>query len=144
MLEPRLVRSESDRIIAGVCGGIAAYLGIDAFLVRLAFIILAFASGIGILSYILLMFIMPSAAQLEQPGDQVLQENLKDLSNTLSDSVDRATAHPRGPQLAAAALIVLGIFLLLQNLGWISGLINVLIWPLIFIGLGIWLVRRRR
>jgi len=48
------VRSESDRIIAGVCGGIAARLDVDATLVRLVFAFLALAGGAGILFYLAL------------------------------------------------------------------------------------------
>src|SRR4051794_5151996 len=44
-------RSESDRVVAGVCGGIAAALGVDATLVRLVFAFLALAGGAGILLY---------------------------------------------------------------------------------------------
>jgi signal transduction histidine kinase len=47
-------RSESDRVVAGVCGGIAAALGVDATLVRLVFAFLALAGGAGILLYLAL------------------------------------------------------------------------------------------
>ena len=47
-------RSESDRVVAGVCGGIAAALGVDATLVRLIFAFLALAGGAGILLYLAL------------------------------------------------------------------------------------------
>ena len=48
---PRLARSADDRLIAGVCGGIAATLGVDANLVRFVFALLALAGGAGILLY---------------------------------------------------------------------------------------------
>jgi signal transduction histidine kinase len=48
---PRLERSEHDRVIAGVCGGLASALRVDATLVRLAFSLLAIAGGAGILLY---------------------------------------------------------------------------------------------
>jgi signal transduction histidine kinase len=47
-------RSESDRVVAGVCGGIAAALGVDATLVRLVFAFLALAGGTGIILYLAL------------------------------------------------------------------------------------------
>jgi signal transduction histidine kinase len=47
-------RSESDRVVAGVCGGIAAALGVDATLVRLVFAFLALAGGAGIVLYLAL------------------------------------------------------------------------------------------
>jgi signal transduction histidine kinase len=48
---PTFERSEQDRVIAGVCGGLASALGVDATLVRLAFALLALAGGAGILLY---------------------------------------------------------------------------------------------
>jgi phage shock protein C len=54
----QLVRSETDKRIAGVCGGIARYFGIDPVLVRIAFVIAAFM-GWGILVYIVLWIVLP-------------------------------------------------------------------------------------
>jgi signal transduction histidine kinase len=48
---PTFERSEHDRVIAGVCGGLASTLGVDATLVRLAFALLALAGGAGIVLY---------------------------------------------------------------------------------------------
>src|SRR4029077_20784156 len=45
-------RSEDDRVLAGVCGGVASALAVDATLVRLAFALLALAGGAGILLYL--------------------------------------------------------------------------------------------
>jgi signal transduction histidine kinase len=47
----RFGRSDDDRVLAGVCGGVASALGVDATLVRLAFALLALAGGAGILLY---------------------------------------------------------------------------------------------
>ena len=58
----RLVRSTTDRKIAGVCGGIAAYLGVDSTLVRLAVVILSIYPGAivcGIIAYLIAWFIIP-------------------------------------------------------------------------------------
>jgi signal transduction histidine kinase len=54
MPAPLFERSEADRIVAGVCGGIAARLGVDPTLVRLVFALLALAGGAGILLYLAL------------------------------------------------------------------------------------------
>jgi signal transduction histidine kinase len=51
---PLFERSSDDRVVGGVCGGIAARLGVDATLVRLVFAILALAGGAGILVYLAL------------------------------------------------------------------------------------------
>jgi signal transduction histidine kinase len=51
----RFEASEDNRIVAGVCGGLAATIGVDATLVRLVFALLALAGGAGILLYLALM-----------------------------------------------------------------------------------------
>ena len=59
----RIYRSRTDRILGGVAGGLAKYLGVDPVLIRLAFIALLFA-GIGVLLYIVAWIIIP-----EEPID---------------------------------------------------------------------------
>ena len=55
----RLYRSNKDRLICGVCGGIANYFNIDPTLVRLAFVLIAMGAGSGILAYIIAAIIIP-------------------------------------------------------------------------------------
>jgi phage shock protein C len=60
-----LARSASDRKIAGVCGGLAAYFGIDSTLVRLAVVILSIYPGaviFGVLAYVIAWLVMPEEA----------------------------------------------------------------------------------
>jgi phage shock protein C len=61
MPEPikRLYRSRKDRKIAGVCGGLAVYLGIDPVIPRLVWIVFALAAGMGILAYIICWLVVP-------------------------------------------------------------------------------------
>lgn len=55
----RYYRSSTDRIIGGVCGGIAEYFNIDPLFVRLVFAILFFGYGTGLLAYILIWILAP-------------------------------------------------------------------------------------
>ncbi|MFN2168010.1 MAG: PspC domain-containing protein [Anaerolineae bacterium] len=65
-MEKRLYRSRTDRIIAGVCGGLGQYLGIDPTFLRIAFAVLAITSlGMTILVYLAMALIIP----LEPVGD---------------------------------------------------------------------------
>lgn len=57
----RLVRSMSDKMIAGVCSGIANYFGWDPTVVRLVYLLLTFGTAFsGVIVYIILMIIMPA------------------------------------------------------------------------------------
>lgn len=55
----RLMRSRNDRMIAGVCGGLGEYFGIDPTLFRIAFALSLFVGGSGFVLYIVLWLVMP-------------------------------------------------------------------------------------
>ncbi len=57
-----LVRSDIDRIVGGVCGGIATYIGADPLVVRVVFVILSWAFGLSWWLYIVLWATLPSAS----------------------------------------------------------------------------------
>ena len=58
-MSKRLSRSRTDRKLAGVCGGIAEFLGWDPTLVRVLWIVLTMLGGSGILIYLVLWVVMP-------------------------------------------------------------------------------------
>jgi len=60
MEKKRLYRSQSERMLAGVCGGLADYFDMDPTLVRLLFVLLFFLGGNGILVYLIMMVLVPS------------------------------------------------------------------------------------
>ena len=64
----KLYRSRQERMIAGVCGGMGKYMGIDATVIRLLFAMLAIFTGVvpGLILYLVLMFIIPDEP-LESP-----------------------------------------------------------------------------
>jgi phage shock protein C len=141
MKEPQLVRSESDKMVAGVCGGLAAYLGLDPTLVRLAFVLLLFASGIGFPIYLVLWVIMPRGATAGESEAVVMQDNIKEMKETVSAGANRLGQ----PVTVGIILIMLGFYFLFSQLGWMGwmGWMGHLVWPLLIIGVGVWLLRRK-
>lgn len=59
MNEKRLTRVEDGRVIAGVCAGLARYLGVDPTVVRIIFVLLALFAAGGVLLYLILWLLMP-------------------------------------------------------------------------------------
>lgn len=60
-MEPkRLYKSSTNKMIAGVCGGIAEYINLDPTIVRLLWVVFCFMGGAGIFAYIVAAIIMPS------------------------------------------------------------------------------------
>ena len=64
MVKKRLYRSETDRIIAGVCGGIAEYFDVDPVLIRVIAVVLFFAGLFGFLAYLVLWIIIPTESDV--------------------------------------------------------------------------------
>ena len=55
----RLVKSQSNRMICGVCAGVGEYFGIDPTVIRLLWILLTFCGGSGLLAYIIASVVIP-------------------------------------------------------------------------------------
>ena len=62
----KLCKSNTNKKICGVCGGIAEYLNADPTLIRLGFVIVALAAGSGVLAYFLAALIMPEAQEVNE------------------------------------------------------------------------------
>jgi phage shock protein PspC (stress-responsive transcriptional regulator) len=68
-----LTRSESDRVIAGVAGGIAQRLGVSSTLMRLAWVFSVFFGGLGILAYLILWIALPKGRP-HSPAIRIAEE----------------------------------------------------------------------
>ena len=60
-MSKKLYKSTTNKMLEGVCGGIAEYFGIDPTIVRLAWVVFCALGGSGILAYIIAAIIIPSA-----------------------------------------------------------------------------------
>lgn len=87
----RMYRDPDHRIIGGVCSGMAAYWDLDPVLVRIIFIILVIAGGVGALVYLILYIVIPeaktTAQKIEMKGDPVNIHNIKDSVKKEFDNV---------------------------------------------------------
>ena len=63
-MEKRLQRSRTEKMIGGVCGGVAVYFNIDPTLVRILWVAMTLIVGVGILLYLIMWVVMP----LEPPA----------------------------------------------------------------------------
>jgi len=70
----RLYKSRANKVISGVCGGIAEFFNIDPTLVRLGWIIFSLMGGSGIIAYIIAAVVMPQAPNYP-PGDDSWHAN---------------------------------------------------------------------
>ncbi|TET83978.1 MAG: PspC domain-containing protein [Anaerolineales bacterium] len=147
----RLIRSRSDSMVGGVCGGLGAYLGIDSTIVRLFFVLLAFAEGIGFILYFILWVVVPREGWVEgttleenvRAGAEEIAERAREMGEELQKGV-KISGRQSG-LFIGAALILIGIFYLLDNLNifWLSWLRWGVIWPVVVIFAGVLLLVHR-
>jgi len=67
-MQKRLHRSRTEKMIAGVCGGLAEYLNVDPTIVRVLWVLLVLLAGTGGLLYIILWVVMPLEAPVPPAG----------------------------------------------------------------------------
>ena len=58
-MDKKLYKSQGDRKLCGVCGGLGEFFGIDASLIRLAWIVFSLLGGSGVLGYIIAAIVIP-------------------------------------------------------------------------------------
>lgn len=128
--ERRLVRSRDDRVIAGVCAGLARYLGIDPVLVRIAALLLIFAGGAGVVLYAIGWIAMP-----DEPA----------VVGSVPLRPDEPGSERRGgASVLGIVFVILGVFFLVDAI-WADLLAWKYLWPLALIAVGAAiLVRPRR
>ena len=103
----RLYRSNSDKMLGGVCGGIGVYLGIDATFVRIFFVVLTLAEGIGLWVYLLLWLLLPaeghSGASSPTNGAEELASRAREMGDELRDAVSQP--NPKSTMFIGVALL---------------------------------------
>ena len=141
----RLERSRANRVIGGVCGGLADYLDIDATIVRVAMVILG-SFGIGILIYFVLLVLMPNPGQPSpfirssttgEPGAEAVSS-----ASAPARVVDLTDVDRRRSSLGIL-LVAVGAIFMLGNLGAFRFVQWSVIWPLVLIALGVFFIAQR-
>jgi phage shock protein C len=150
----KLYRSTTDRMLAGVCGGLGEYLGIDPVFIRIFFVLLLVANGIGLLVYFMFWVIVPNRDQKQDANlADITRANAQEIAGHVQNLKDELVASTRNPHPQAiiylgVGLILLGTYYLLDNLRlpWLRWLHSDAIWPvlIIFAGVGLLISWRRK
>jgi len=127
----KLYRSQNNKMISGVCGGIADYFEIDPTLIRIIVIAIALFGGVGLLAYIAAIFIIPTNPN-EVPSEDSSENLIKDKS-----------------LFWGSLLVILGLFFLLRQMGLFYGfefwhIPWQMVWAIFLIGVGFYLLYNRK
>jgi signal transduction histidine kinase len=120
----RFTRSRTDRVLAGVCGGVARALGVDPLVLRVAVVALTVAGGTGALLYVLAWLFLPEEGSDRSLAVAAVRDPGRDLAEVL-----------------AIGSIALGAILLVRATGvWFS---DAFVWPLLLAGVGLAVIWRQ-
>ncbi|MCK5137167.1 MAG: PspC domain-containing protein [Bacteroidales bacterium] len=150
----RLYRNPENSVVGGICGGLAAYFGIDPVIFRLLFVIFFFAGGASILVYVILWIVLPkaetAAQKLEMRGEKVnvsnlekkIREEYENVKDNVKENVSKAKNSDTYKKTERAAsdffgvlgkilllfvkviLIIIGTSLVIGGIGILIGLIT--------------------
>lgn len=161
-MEKRLYRSRSDRMIWGVCGGLAKYFDMDPTIVRAIAVLSIFFGSLGIWAYIILAIVVPlENSKATEPKDTI-KENVEEIKETATElgrelrstlageegeSGEAAKVRHRRRNTLGIVLIVLGALFLLGSFNLFWWFRWSTLWPIILVAIGVLIIfsaRKRR
>lgn len=143
-MQKRLYRSTKDRMIAGVCGGLAEYFDIDPIIIRVLFVVVTLGAGVGILGYIILWIVVPEAViviksntnSYTDTNNQTQENEPVNYPNYKMNQEDNIhLKNHSGRIFISIMIIIIGILWFINNI--IPGVNFGHLWPLILVAIGI-------
>ncbi len=153
-MEKRLYRSQTNRVMWGVCGGLAKYFNVDPVVVRIIFVLLIPANGIGILAYIIMAVVIPLEGSKATSPKETTRENIEEIKKTATEfgqdirvtftgggkaeeKTEAAKKSRQSQNLIGITLIALGIFILMSTLNIFWWFRWGHLWPVVLIIVGL-------
>ena len=142
-MKSKLYRSQTDKILGGVCAGLGNYLNIDPVFVRLFFVLLVVLDGVGFMAYLILWIIMPSeerAAQDEKFEFDQVGDRARQMGTEFSQAVSQP--NPQAAKYLGIGLVLAGLFFLFErivrqfDLRWFAWINRSVFWALLLVAAG--------
>lgn len=145
-LPKRFTRSSTDKVLAGVCGGLGAYFEVDATIFRIIFVVATLFGGFGLLLYLILALLVPADDQAPDEPMKKVRTAAAEMSRVVEASTKEVKAEigRRGSDHSWAGLVLVlaGILFLLANLGFFNWVDAGKFWPVLLILLGLFIIAR--
>lgn len=137
MEEKILKRSRTNRVIAGVCAGLAKYFNLDIALMRVLFVVATICGSFGFWMYVILWIVVPEENILDQGEyEQSYEKKTYDEPIVITPKDEVAEKKPvNGVMIASLILIFVGLVALIDNftpIAWVWKL-----WPVALIIIGV-------
>jgi len=141
-------------MIWGVCGGLAEYFDVDPTLIRIIAVLSIFISGAGILAYIILAIVVPSASSKAAEPKDAIKENVEELKKTASElgreiqstftgkdeSEETTGIRYRRRNLLGIIIIIIGVLFLMSSFNLFWWFRWSYLWPVIIIAIGLLII----
>lgn len=150
-----LYRSETNKVIAGVAGGLGEYFNVDPTIIRILFVLMAVFGGSGFIIYIVLWLIIPTKSNSQNSQDAI-RSNIEDMKSTTTSfahslqkgEITKGKQSLRSDDLNsrywwAIIIIVVGFLFLMRNYGLLGGIEFNKLWPLVLIIFGLAIILRK-
>ncbi|KAF0110535.1 MAG: stress-responsive transcriptional regulator [Chloroflexi bacterium] len=144
----KLYRSQTDRMLGGVCGGLSKYLNVDLTIVRLFFVALTLLGGFGPLMYFILWVVVPPEGHVSTDSQPEVfnGEDIKERAGLVRDDFISAVKQPNQntARFIGIALVLAGGFFLLRQLHipWLAWLDTGVLWAGLILIAGVALLIR--
>jgi phage shock protein PspC (stress-responsive transcriptional regulator) len=143
----KLYRSDSDKIIGGVCGGLGEYMHVDPLILRILFVILAMVNGLGLIAYLIMWVLVPAAHVAGSSQEEIMRHNVEEIGvrarelgtearQALGGKWGNAKLSGNHMLIAGAVLVGIGLLVLLSNFGLLWWFDFGKLWPLVLIAIG--------
>jgi phage shock protein C len=156
----KLYRSQKEKMIAGVCSGIADYFDIDPTLVRLIFIVFTFIKGAGVLIYIIMAIIVPVEPEEKvevdrkekakefaddiAAGAKSLAEDLSESAKTFAGEMKEKGWLEEKRNIFGLILILISLIVLSEQLFPLIFFNTTVFWAILLFFLGLYIILRRK
>jgi phage shock protein PspC (stress-responsive transcriptional regulator) len=129
----KLYRSETNKVIAGVCGGLGEYFDIDPVILRIILVLITIFGGSGLIIYFVLWIVVPSKSKVNKESEDYIKENVEEIKTRSHDFARNGN----GRIFMGIILVILGASFLLENLGIFIFRDVWKFWPIVLIALGL-------
>jgi phage shock protein C len=133
----KLYRSTSNKMLGGVCAGLAEYLDLDPTLVRLFFVILMLASDVGVWIYLILWIVLPRADHPEETSVSMNADEIANRARQMGSEMGEAFRKPNknAGMFVGIGLVVVGFFLFVDqlNIQWLQWFRSDMLWAILLV-----------
>jgi len=137
-MEKKLQRDTTNKVIGGVCSGLANYFNIDAALLRVLFVLMFLCASAGFWLYIILWLVMPAGQGVQNEASHFVSSD--DTTEVSEETQSESVKSPKNKGSLVAGLILIGIGVIgllhryIPEINWDTA------WPILLIVLGLFLI----